>query len=236
MPSPTIEVFREDAYAQHIDAQVVMAGAGAFVVDRTIFYPAAGGQPCDFGTVAAGSELRIVEVGKDDAGLIWHRLDAPKPVPAEGSSVTLNLDWNRRYRLMRMHSCLHLLCKAVDAPVTGGQIAPDRGRLDFAVETGGFDKAQINQQLNAWIAEDRPIRHSWIDADELERRTDLVRTMSVSPPKGDGRVRLVEIEGVDLQACGGTHVRSTSEIGPVEIGKIENKGKQNRRFNVRFVE
>lgn len=133
---------------------------------------------------------------------------------------------------MRMHSALHLLCAAVACPVTGGQVGEPRSRLDFDAGETRLDKAAIAARIDAWIAEDRPIRHLWIDADELAARPELVRTMSVRPPTGAGRVRLIEIEGVDLQACGGTHVRRTVEIGGVVVGKIENKGRQNRRVNL----
>ena len=133
---------------------------------------------------------------------------------------------------MRMHSAMHLLCAAVGHAVTGGQVGEQKSRLDFDVAGDQLDKEAIGRQLQLWIAEDHPIRHFWIDAEELQARPELVRTMSVRPPTTAGKVRLVEIEGVDLQACGGTHVRSTGEIGEVQIGKIENKGRQNRRVNL----
>ncbi|MGH6899530.1 MAG: alanyl-tRNA editing protein [Geminicoccaceae bacterium] len=133
---------------------------------------------------------------------------------------------------MRMHSALHLLCAAVACPVTGGQVGADRSRLDFDAGETALDKEAIAERIARWIAADHAIRHLWIDADELDARPELVRTMSVRPPRGAGRVRLIEIDGVDLQACGGTHVRSTGEIGAIAIGKIENKGRQNRRVNL----
>jgi misacylated tRNA(Ala) deacylase len=142
------------------------------------------------------------------------------------------IDWPRRHRLMRMHSALHLLCAAVACPVSGGQVGADRSRLDFDLQGAVVDKDAIAERMARWIAEDRPIRFTWIDAGELDARPDLVRTMSVRPPSAGGKVRLVEIEGVDLQACGGTHVRSTGEIGALAVGKIENKGRQNRRVNI----
>jgi misacylated tRNA(Ala) deacylase len=161
-----------------------------------------------------------------------HRLVEGSALPQVGARLRAEIDWQRRHRLMRMHSALHLLCRAVDCPVTGGQVGEARSRLDFDPGDSRLDKDAIAASLAQWIADDLPIRHFWIDAAELEARPELVRTMSVRPPTGSGRVRLVEIEGLDLQACGGTHVRSTGEIGKLEVGKIENKGRQNRRVNL----
>ena len=174
--------------------------------------------------------VEIVAVGRPELDLA-----APGSVlPALGTSLRAEIDWQRRHRLMRMHSALHLLCRAVDCPVTGGQVGEAKSRLDFDAGEARLDKEAIAAKLAEWIAEDRPIRHFWIDAAELEARPELVRTMSVRPPTGSGQVRLVEIAGLDLQACGGTHVRSTGEIGRLEVGKIENKGRQNRRINILF--
>lgn len=233
--SDTVELFREDAYARATDAVVVAAGDAGVVLDRTVFYATAGGQPGDQGRLitASGGVLEVVDTARINGALV-HRLAEGAPLPAVGSMVRAEVDWARRHRLMRVHSCLHLLCSAVGEPVTGGQIAPDKGRLDFAIAGEVPTKERLTDQLNAWIADDRPIGHRWIDAEELDRRPDWVRTMSVAPPRTGGRVRLVEIEGVDLQACGGTHVASTGEIGPVDVVKIENKGKQNRRFTVQL--
>ena len=163
---------------------------------------------------------------------VAHRLAEGESAPAVGTRLTAEVDWPRRYRLMRMHSAMHLLCKAVDCPVTGGQVGEERSRLDFDPGETRLDKDAIAARLAEWVALDRPIRHLWIDAGELQSRPELVRTMSVRPPTTGGRLRLVEIEGLDLQACGGTHVRSTGEIGALSVGKIENKGRQNRRVNI----
>ena len=233
MTEPTVELFREDARLRSTPATVVAAGPGGIVLDRTVFYPMGGGQPGDQGTLrlADGSEVGIVDTRWLDGALV-HVPAADAALPAVGTTVEAALDWALRSGRMRVHSCLHLLCRAVDEAVTGGQIGDDRGRLDFAIPGEVPTKEAITERLNAWIAADLPISHRWIEADELDRRPDLVRTMSVRPPRTGGRVRLVEIEGVDLQACGGTHVARTGEIGPVEVVKIENKGKQNRRFTV----
>jgi misacylated tRNA(Ala) deacylase len=231
----TDELFREDAYLAQCAARVVAVDGAGVILDRTVFYPAGGGQPGDRGELRLpdGSTLAVGDTRKAEAGVLHVVAGA---LPAPGRAVTAVLDWPRRLRLMRMHSCLHLLCRAVGGAVTGGQVGEDKGRLDFDLPEGAPDKAVIEDRINAWIREDRPIRALWIGDEELAARPELVRTLSVQPPRGQGRVRLVEIDGIDLQACGGTHVRSTSEIGPVEIGRIESKGRHNRRVTVRLVD
>lgn len=234
MAGPTHEMFRDDAYASACDATVIAAGDGAVILDRTVFYPAAGGQPGDRGRlVVDGTAFAIVDTRKGEApGTILHMAATDAALPPPGRRLTAELDWDRRHRLMRMHSALHLLCRAVDAAVTGGQVSDGSGRLDFDIPEPSLDREAIAARLNGWVADDRPIGARWIDADELDRRPELVRTLSVRPPRGEGRVRLVEIEGVDLQACGGTHVRRTGEIGPLTLVKIEKKGRQNRRVTI----
>ena len=229
----TDELFREDAYAQRCDAKVVAAVEGGVCLDRTVFYCTGGGQPGDRGRLLLdhGAALEVVDTVKDGARLVHRLTDGIEP-PAVGARVIGELDWPRRHRLMRMHSAMHLLCAAIARPVTGGQVGEQKSRLDFDLQGEAVDKDEIAHTIERWIAEDRPISHSWIDAAELEARPELVRTMSVRPPTSAGRVRLVEIAGVDLQACGGTHVRSTGEIGAVSVGKIENKGRQNRRISL----
>jgi misacylated tRNA(Ala) deacylase len=229
----TDELFREDAYARSCEAEVVAALDHGLCLDRTVFYCQGGGQPGDRGRLLLpdGAALEIVDTTRAE-GRIVHRLVEGSAVPAVGTRLVAEIDWPRRHRLMRMHSALHLLCAAVACPVTGGQVGADRSRLDFDLQGALVDKDAVAERMARWIAEDRPIRFTWIDAGELDARPDLVRTMSVRPPSAGGRVRLVEIEGVDLQACGGTHVRSTGEIGALAVGKIENKGRQNRRVNI----
>lgn len=228
----TDELFRQDAYARSCEAEVVTAAADGVCLDRTVFYCAGGGQPGDRGRLLAGDAgvVEVVDTIRSD-GRILHRLAANVRAPVAGTTLIAEIDWPRRHRLMRMHSALHLLCAAVACPVTGGQVGTERGRLDFDA-AAGLDKEAIAEQIARWIAADLAIRHLWVDAAELDARPELVRTMSVRPPRDAGRVRLVEIAGVDLQACGGTHVRSTGEIGTVIVGKIENKGRQNRRVNI----
>lgn len=235
----TEELFRDDAYLRACAATVTATGAGFVELDRTVFYPEAGGQPGDVGVLrgADGRVIEIVGTRKGAApGTIEHLLAEGAPALPAGTAVVAEIDWPRRHRLMRMHSALHLLCRAVDGVVTGGAVGDGRGRLDFDIPEPVLDKEAIAAQLNAWVADDRPIRARWIDEAELEARPELVRTLSVRPPAGQGRVRLVEIEGLDLQACGGTHVRSTGEIGRLRVERIEKKGRQNRRVAIAFTE
>jgi misacylated tRNA(Ala) deacylase len=235
----TEEIFRADAYARRCEAAVAASEASGVVLDRTVFYARGGGQPGDRGWLVLedGTRLEVVDTIKGaEAGAILHQLVEGVRQPPGGAKVAAEIDWRRRHRLMRMHSAMHLLCRAVDCPVTGGQVGEARSRLDFDIGDARLDKEAIEARLAQWIADDVPIRHFWIDADELRARPELVRTMSVRPPTSSGRVRLVEIEGVDLQACGGTHVRSTGEIVAVSVGKIENKGRQNRRVNLILVD
>lgn len=234
----TVLLFREDAYLRSCQARVTSVSERGIELDRTVFYPQGGGQPGDCGLLrlADGRSLAIADTRKGEApDQVLHVPEAGAPLPAPGDAVTAEIDWQRRHRLMRMHTCLHLLCAVVpDAAVTGGQIADGKGRLDFDVPGEALDKAAIAGRLNALIAENHPAVARWIADEELAAQPELVRTMSVKPPTGQGRVRLLDIAGVDLQPCGGTHVRRTGEIGPVEVVKIENKGRQNRRVILAF--
>jgi misacylated tRNA(Ala) deacylase len=234
----TALLFRDDAYLPRCEARVVGVSERGVVLDRTVFYAQGGGQPGDCGMLrlADGRSVAIADTRKGD-GIeeVLHIPASGAALPAVGDAVLAEIDWERRYRLMRMHTCLHLLCAAVpNASVTGGQIADGKGRLDFDIPGDALDKAAITAQLNALIAADHEAMPRWIADQELAARPELVRTMSVKPPIGHGRIRLLDIAGVDLQPCGGTHVRRTGEIGPVEVVKIENKGRQNRRVIVAF--
>jgi len=233
----TEELFRDDAFARQCEASVVGLADNGVVLDRTVFYPTGGGQPGDRGQLLldGGGALQVVDTIKSAAGIV-HRLAEGSVAPAVATRLRAEIDWPRRHRLMRMHSAMHLLCRAIDCPVTGGQVGDSKSRLDFDVGDAKLDKEAIAERLARWITDDVAIRHYWIDAEELAARPELVRTMSVRPPTASGRVRLVEIEGLDLQACGGTHVASTGAIGEVAIGKIENKGRQNRRVNLTLVD
>jgi misacylated tRNA(Ala) deacylase len=228
-------VFRTDAYAKTCDATVTAADEHGIRLDRTVFYAEGGGQPGDSGVLRLddGGSIAIVNALKGDGPEdVLHILAEGTALPAPGTPVTAAIDWERRHRLMRMHTCLHLLCAVVIGDVTGGQVGDGKGRLDFNLPDTQLDKAHITAELNRLIREDHPVQPRWITDEELVARPELVRTMSVKPPSGQGRVRLLEIEGVDLQPCGGTHVARTGEIGLVEVTKIENKGRQNRRINL----
>jgi misacylated tRNA(Ala) deacylase len=231
-------LFRDDSYLRSCPAKVIAADERGLRLDRTVFYPTGGGQPGDSGVLrlADGTVVAIVDALKGDATDDVIHVPAPgAALPEPGAEVTAEIDWERRHRLMRMHTCLHLLCAVVPGAVTGGSVGDGRGRLDFDVPGASLDKEAIAAALNNLIVEGHAVAPRWIDDAELAAHPELVRTMSVKPPTGAGKVRLLEIVGVDLQPCGGTHVRNTAEIGPVEIGKIENKGRQNRRINLAFV-
>lgn len=230
-------VFRDDAYAQEVTARVVAAGPEGVVLDRTNFYARAGGQPGDVGMLRwADGEMAVADALKGPDDTVLH-LPAPGAVlPPVGAEVTATLDWARRHRLMRMHTSLHLLCSLIPgAGVTGGQIGADKSRLDFDLPDPPT-KESLTDRLNALVAADHAVSERWISEAELDANPGLVRTLSVKPPRGSGRIRLVRIGGepapVDLQPCGGTHVRRTGEIGRVEVAKIENKGKANRRVTL----
>ena len=230
-------IFEDDAYARACDAVVISAGAEGIRLDRTVFYAMGGGQPGDTGVLRLedGAEVAIVDARRGESpGDVVHVPAEGAALPAAGAKVTAEIDWQRRHRLMRIHTCLHLLCAVVDGPVTGGQISDGKGRLDFDIPELTLDKEAIRVALNRLIEENHAVRPRWITDDELAAEPELVKTMSVRPPMGQGRVRLLEIEGVDLQACGGTHVAATGEIGRVEVRKIENKGRHNRRIVIAF--
>ena len=230
-------LFREDAYAGSCEAEVTSAGPEGIRLNRTVFYPTGGGQPGDRGALVTGdgTTISIIDTRKgDDGDDVLHIPAEGVTLPAPGTAVTAEIDWERRHRLMRMHSCMHLLCAVVTGDVTGGQVGTEKSRLDFNLPDTKLDKEAIAAELNRLIGENHPVQARWISEAELTAQPELVRTMSVKPPMGSGRVRVLEIADVDLQPCGGTHVRNTGEIGPVRIGKIENKGRQNRRINIHF--
>jgi misacylated tRNA(Ala) deacylase len=232
-------LFRDDGYLRFCAARVIAADQRGIRLDRTVFYPMGGGQPGDIGVLrlASGQAITIADTVKGGGADEVIHIPAPgSALPAPGTELVAEIDWERRYRLMRMHTCLHLLCSIVPGAVTGGQVSDGRGRLDFDVPGSSLDKETLASRLNALIAEAHPVGPRWITDAELAAQPELVRTMSVKPPSGMGRVRLIEISGIDLQPCGGTHIRSTSEIGPVAVTKIENKGKQNRRVILAFAE
>ena len=236
----TQALFRDDAYLAECEATVTEVNdRGGLVLDRTVFYPTGGGQPGDSGALVwDGGEMPVAMAVKGDhPDEVVHVPADGAPVPPVGTKVSARLDWDRRHRHMRVHTALHLLSVVVPLPVTGGSISAEKGRLDFDMPEAPEDKEALQLALNALIEADDPVTEEWITDEELAARPDMVKTMAVKPPMGQGRVRLVRIGGdpdapVDLQPCGGTHVRSTAEIGPVRVGKIEKKGKQNRRVSI----
>ncbi len=231
----TKPLFIEDAYLRDATAEVfAVTDEGGIILNETIFYATGGGQPGDSGVLEwQGGTIEIATTVKGEGGAIVLVPAEPNPLPPVGAHVTQKLNWERRHRHMRVHTALHLLSVVIPLPVTGGSISPERGRLDFDMPEAPKDKAILEDTLNKLIACDFAVSTEWISEAELDANPGLVKTMSVAPPKGAGRVRLVRIgEGentADLQPCGGTHVRFTSEIGRVRLGKVEKKGKQNRR-------
>ena len=236
----TALLFRDDAYLKDCTATVTAINdKGGILLDRTVFYATAGGQPGDKGQIVwDGGETGIATTVYDENKQVVHVPGAGQSLPPVGATVTATLDWDNRYRNMRAHTLMHLLCASVPFPVTGGAIGEDGGRIDFDIPEGQIpDKAELTATLNQLIRDDHPVSFRWITDEEMAANQHLIRTMSVKPPMGTGRVRLVMIgtDGkVDLQPCGGTHLASTGTIGPVTVAKIENKGKINRRIRVAF--
>jgi len=237
---PTDLLFREDAYLKECSATVLaISEQGGIVLDRTVFYAASGGQPGDHGvlTTRAGDAILISSAVYTDPAKteVAHIPADPSAVRvAIGEPVHALIDWDVRYRLMRMHTALHILSTALPYPVTGGSVGENEGRLDFDIPEAGLDKDEINARLARVIAADAEVNERWITDEELAANPGLVKTMSVKPPMGTGRVRLIGIVGYDLQPCGGTHVRSTREIGAVKVTQIEKKGRINRRVRLAF--
>lgn len=234
----TDPLFRDDAYLRSADGNVTrLTDEGGIVLDQTVFYPTGGGQPGDSGTLVwDGGRIEIATTIKGEGDEIILVPGEPAPLPTVGAVVRQELDWERRHHHMRVHTALHLLSVVVPLPVTGGSISEEKGRLDFDMEEAPEDKQAIQDALNTLVDRDLMVTTQWISDEDLDANPGLIKTMSVKPPRGTGRVRLVRIgdttEQVDLQPCGGTHLRSTSEIGSVRIGKVEKKGRQNRRINL----
>ena len=228
-------LFREDAYLRTCRARVISAGPAGIVLDATVFYPRGGGQPGDTGRLESGdgTVTVVADAVHGEGGLVVHVPAAGTPLPAPGAEVTAGIDWPRRYAHMRMHTCLHLLGSVLRYPVTGGNVDALRSRLDFDMPESP-DRDSVTAELNALIARDLAVGSYWVTEEVLDARPELVRTLSVSPPRGAGRIRLVEVPGVDLQPCGGTHVRRTGEIGKVQVSRIDKKGRLNRRVYLEF--
>ncbi|MCB1645706.1 MAG: alanyl-tRNA editing protein [Pseudomonadales bacterium] len=232
----TRKVFIEDSYLQTLQTSVISVSGNQLILDATIFYPMGGGQPGDTGTLHhADREIAIIDTRKgDDPDTVVHLLDTDESGLQPGDEVTLSLDWERRYAHMKMHTCMHLLGSLIPVPVTGGAVGAEKSRLDFNLGDHQLDKEELTSQLNALIRQGTDLSFESITDAELDANPGLVRTMSVQPPRGSGVIRMVRINGIDYQPCGGTHLKNTAEIGEVTISKIENKGKQNRRVNIVF--
>lgn len=232
------DLFRQDSYQQSCETCVISSSSNGIILESTVFYPTGGGQPGDIGHLlfADGTRIEIIDTRKGpEQDQILHIPAEGSILPNAGSKVIATIDWSRRHRLMRMHTCLHLLCSLIKGDVTGGQISDGKGRLDFNLPPEvTLDKGALTEALNKIITENREVTPRWISDEELAAHPELVRTMSVKPPSGQGKVRLLDIAGIDIQPCGGTHVRNTAEIGPIEISKIESKGKMNKRVNLAF--
>jgi misacylated tRNA(Ala) deacylase len=228
-------LFRDDAYLKSATARVVAARDGKVEVDRTIFYPLGGGQPGDTGFLLRenGERIAVADTRKGEApGTVAHVLAAGTTLPSVGETVSLEIDWERRYALMRLHTALHVMSCVVVAPVTGGNIAPDKARLDFDIDITLLDAERIAAGTNELIARAVATETVWITDEELDARPELVKTMSVAPPRGAGRVRLLRIPDIDLQPCGGTHVANIGEIGGIKVLRIRNEGKRNKRVEI----
>ena len=231
----TQTLFRDDAYKKSCETKVVEVNAAGIVLEQTVFYPRGGGQPGDSGVLqlANGDTIRITDTRHGAGDNVLHVAEADAPLPVPGETVTVDLDWDRRYAHMRMHTCLHLLGAVLRYGVTGGAIGATKSRLDFDMQDT-VDKELVTREVKALVDADHSVGTRWITEEELDRQPELIRTMSVKPPRGVGRIRLLEIPGVDLQPCGGTHVARTGEIGPVRVKKVEKKGAHNRRVHIVF--
>ena len=228
-------LFRSDAYLKTADAQVTAVHEHGIELDRTIFYPMGGGQMGDTGLLlrANGDRIAIADTRKGEG--IDSVLHVAEPAASQlqvGEKLALEIDWRRRYALMRLHTALHVMSCVVVAPVTGGNISPDKARLDFDIDMSLLDAGKIEHETNTLIARGVDTETVWITDEELDARPELVKTMSVQPPRGAGRVRLLKIPGIDLQPCGGTHVRNIAEIGSIRVLRIRSEGKRNKRVEV----
>jgi misacylated tRNA(Ala) deacylase len=228
-------LFRDDAYLQRSSARVIAVHPGGIELDQTIFYPQGGGQLGDSGALlrANGERIAITDTRKGQSvDSVLHIAAAGATAPQVGEMLALEIDWQRRYALMRLHTALHVMSCVVVAPVTGGNISPDKARLDFDIDISLLDASRIEHETNALIARGVPTETVWISDAELDARPELIKTMSVQPPRGAGRVRLLRIPDIDLQPCGGTHVRNIGEIGAIRVLRIRSEGKRNKRVEI----
>lgn len=234
----TEKVFYQDSYQKTLSSEVVEVVDGGVLLTATIFYPLGGGQPGDQGTLTIGRrDYAVVDTRyADDGHNIVHYIDADDLSAIRvGDAVDMRIDWERRHRLMRMHTCMHLMCSLISAQATGGSVGETESRLDFDLQGQVIDKEQLTAELNALVEKALPVTVGAITDAELDQQPELVRTMSVQPPRGHGTVRTITIENTDYQPCGGTHVRNTAEIGELLVTKLKNKGRQNKRISIALV-
>ena len=227
------KMIAEDSYTKEFKSKIINLDKENYLVEleNTFFYGKGGGQPGDIGVLITElGNVNVTETIKKDEKIL-HKVDSTNNLKI-GEIVKGKLDWDKRYKFMKMHTALHLLCSAVPMGVTGGQIGEFKSRLDFNADANSINKEDLQKKLNLILKNQHEITYQWIDSKELEKKPELIRTMSVKPPKTNGKIRLVKIGNIDLQPCGGTHVNNTSEIGKIIVGKIENKGKMNRRINI----
>ena len=228
-------LFREDAYLKSARARVLAGSERGIELDRTLFYPLGGGQAGDTGILvrASGERIAVSDTRKGEGpDRVLHLLAPGSPTLEAGEPVALEIDWERRYRLMRLHTALHLMSCVITAPVTGGNIVPEKARLDFDIELSQLNAEHIERETNALIASGVATQTEWITDAELDAQPELVKTMSVQPPRGAGRVRLLKIPGIDLQPCGGTHVANIAEIGAIRVLRIRSEGRHNKRVEI----
>ena len=224
-------LFIEDSYLKDFDATILNIDSNKIILDRTAFYAKSGGQPGDIGKITLNEkEINIIDTVYDNKKNILHVCENSNDLKIN-EKIKGKINWEIRYKHMRMHSALHLLCSLIPYDVTGGQISFEKSRLDFNADDK-IEKEEIENKINQLVKDDHEISYQWITLEELDNQPDLVRTMSVKPPRTNNKIRLVKIGSIDLQPCGGTHVKRTKEIGNIKIGKIENKGKMNRRVNL----
>ena len=224
-------LFIEDSYLKDFDATILNIDSNKIILDRTAFYAKSGGQPGDIGKIILnGKEINIIDTVYDNKQNILHVCENSNDLKID-EKINGKINWEIRYKHMRMHTALHLLCSLMLYDVTGGQISYEKSRLDFNADDK-IEKEEIENKINQLVKDDHEISYQWITLEELDNQPDLVRTMSVKPPRTNNKIRLVKIGSIDLQPCGGTHVKRTKEIGNIRIGKIENKGKMNRRVNL----
>jgi misacylated tRNA(Ala) deacylase len=228
-------LFQSDSYLRQTQSKITAIKENIIFFENTIFYAQGGGQPGDTGEIQSqtGEKFRIINTTYDEQRNVCHHLE--KNITSTKGDFLLKIDWERRYKLMKMHSCMHVICSLIDADITGCAVGEEKSRIDFNLKNGAVDKEMLSANINKLIQKGAPIVYQWWEKADLDKQAELVRTIKVSPPLTGGKYRIVEIEGIDIQPCGGTHVKNIREIGEIAITKIKNKGENNRRIYIEFV-